>query len=937
MIRFVLNKIKNKKWMNICLLLGIILFIGMACLNPMYQDAALQKMLIGSFEDSYAETHIYPATCSAGVRYVYADGFHTEDFDSVSDIPDKLEKEFGLKVEKKILVEETTYITSKPEPNRDDDDDMKKIKLAYGTGQKDHIQMVDGAAFSEEYEKDGTVSCIVSEKTMAYMELLLGDVLSCRDLTDENGNQLKLKVVGVFKEKEGDNYWVRRPGEFDKELFIDEKLFHSIMGRYKEDNIKIESSAYVIFDYSAMDYRQADHYIKLAEEYGSKYNSAKNCLIRFEFTTLLDNFRNNAGKVKMIIWILQIPVLVLLLVFIGSVSKKTLELEENEISMLKSRGASRFQIISIYLLQSGLLSLAGILAGIPFAMVLCKAIGASNSFMEFVSRRNLDIRLTSTVFIYAALAAVITCLFMTLPAVSYSRLSIVEHKRKNYKAVFTAGVQILSGIGLFILSIYEWKNFSGQKDMLAEKVTKGEMVDPVLFLSSSLFILGTAILLILLVSVLIKVIYITMGKRMNPALYASFLQIIRGKGKHQVISVFLIITVALGIYNSNMARSINQNEEDGIQYLCGADMVLKEEWTNNRTAVMWNPSIQLKYTEPDFGKYDELMKQSESITKVIIDENAMIRQDDSTYSNVRLMGIHTKEFGKTAWMKEGLLDAHWYEYLNLISQNPKAVLVSSNMKGPLKLDIGSKIKYQRKNMMDQNIGEAEGIVYGFVDYWPGYDSKTLADKTKGDHYLIVANYSQVESEFDMSPYEVWIKTKGSTDYIYDFMDQSQSRFESVSDRILSTDKVKNDPVFQATNGLLTISFIMILVLCAVGFLIYWILSIKSRELTFGIYRAMGVSMKEILIMLINEQVLCSMISLVIGVFIGIAASKMYIPLVQISYSTSAGTLPVTIINRMSDVIRIACLTGGMVLSGIMILGVILKKLKITQALKLGED
>ena len=44
---------------------------------------------------------------------------------------------------------------------------------------------------------------------------------------------------------------------------------------------------------------------------------------------------------------------------------------------------------------------------------------------------------------------------------------------------------------------------------------------------------------------------------------------------------------------------------------------------------------------------------------------------------------------------------------------------------------------------------------------------------------------------------------------------------------------KNDPVLQGTNGILTVGFIVVLLLCTVGFLIYWILSIQSRALLFA--------------------------------------------------------------------------------------------------------
>ena len=45
MLRFIKQKLLHKKWMVISLLIGNLLLIAIACSNPMYQGAALQKTL----------------------------------------------------------------------------------------------------------------------------------------------------------------------------------------------------------------------------------------------------------------------------------------------------------------------------------------------------------------------------------------------------------------------------------------------------------------------------------------------------------------------------------------------------------------------------------------------------------------------------------------------------------------------------------------------------------------------------------------------------------------------------------------------------------------------------------------------------------------------------------------------------------------------------
>jgi putative ABC transport system permease protein len=150
-------------------------------------------------------------------------------------------------------------------------------------------------------------------------------------------------------------------------------------------------------------------------------------------------------------------------------------------------------------------------------------------------------------------------------------------------------------------------------------------------------------------------------------------------------------------------------------------------------------------------------------------------------------------------------------------------------------------------------------------------------------------------------------------------------------------ELKNESVFQGTNGVLTISFIVVLLLCATGFLIYWILSIQSRTLQFGIFRAMGMSQREVLTMLVVEQIFISGTSIGGGVLVGRLVSKFFVPLIQIAYSTADRVLPLDIIDAAGDYLRLGFVIGLMIVVCMIVLGVLISKIKITQALKLGED
>ena len=119
--------------------------------------------------------------------------------------------------------------------------------------------------------------------------------------------------------------------------------------------------------------------------------------------------------------------------------------------------------------------------------------------------------------------------------------------------------------------------------------------------------------------------------------------------------------------------------------------------------------------------------------------------------------------------------------------------------------------------------------------------------TEQEKYLIVANYATVVEKFGMTPYSVWMSlSKGKTDLTDTQSEKVQSEiYRNITSAQQLIDENKNSATVQITNGMFTLSFILSLIVCSVGFLLYWVMTLKQRELQFGIYRALGMRMREV--------------------------------------------------------------------------------------------
>ena len=933
MFRFVLRKMISKKWMILALLIGNILLMSITAANAMYGKAVLQRTLTRNLGETLTEENVHPGTITIQAGSTAA---RNHLIYQTSGIVDNIPETFGIPEEltvKQIFVGPTAMKTE-----MDSEESMGTlIQLGYMSNLEDHIELVAGRLYEKTPDADGVVDIMVSERGMVSLRLVLDQVVTVPRLTDANGEPLRLRVCGVFRNSsDEDAYWVRSPGVYKQECFVPEAVFTQLFSK-EFSEVKMSGRFDVLLDYTAMQAQQASYYLKATGQYSEFFSQLPGHSYEDTFSQVLTDYAQTAPKVEVTLWVLQIPVFMLLAAFIFMVSQKMLEMERDEIAVLKSRGASKKQILLTYLLQSGILAILGVVLGIPAGVFLVQVLGSANAFLEFVQRTALPVRLDGAVFAFTAAAALLAVAAMVLPVFGYAKTTIVDHKQKKHRRSQTPLWQKLClDLLILVVSLYALYSYNGQKEILAQRVMEGQPLDPLLYISSSLFMISAGLLVLRILPAITFAVFRLFKKWWSPSLYTAFLQVIRTRRSQNFIVVFLTVTIALGVFNAQAARTINANNEENIRYRIGADIVLQEQWQDNSAQVEKDPQLELVYQEPDFAKYEQLRGVA-SATKVLRVQNAMTRVQGGAIRNLQVMGIHTKSFGETAWFRDGLLSNHFYDYLNAMAKNPGAVLLSRNFQTEHGYKLGDTISYATSDGKS-----TRGYVCGFVDYWPGFQPVTYSKDTDGvykqtSQYLVIANLSQLQADWGLMPYEVWIKAEASTQFIYDFAEAQDLRFEAFEDADAQTVAMKKDPVIQGTNGILTVGFAVVLLLCCVGFLIYWIVSIRVRQLQFGIYRAMGMTMRELVAMLLCEQVFVSGTSIAAGVGVGLLTSKLYMPLIQMGYAAYDNTLPMQLISKTSDVVQLLAVALSVILVCMAILGWLLSKMKIAQVLKLGED
>lgn len=932
--------------MVLCLLVGFLMAAGMMSAVPIYMDASLQRMLVKDMEAYQLSTGGFPGvyavskTLGAGVGTA-------EQRALIDELPAQVRERVGavripVGSSKTVVYDNLQYLINGTNKGVAA---STRAKLAAMTGFSDHVTIKEGRMFcAGGIAEDGVYEVVASDAALKSLEAVLNNEYEVRSV-DTGREPIRVRIVGVYEQSDpNDIYWSETADRYVNALITDygcfsERLLGSGCARLTDILISYALS------YQSMDMNDLPSVTAaLADDFS--YYAELGYTFEMGIYDILTEYAAEAQKLTGILWTLQIPTMVMIAFYLFMVSRLNVEQEKNEIAVFKSRGASAKQIFFLYAAESGILGLVTLIAAPMIGLLFCRFLGVSNGFLEFVNRTGIAAKITGTAVLYALLAVAVFFLATMIPILPASKLSIVEYKQSRAKVAKIALWEkccadlLLIAAGIVFYGIYT------ANEVVSEEST-GE-INPLFFIFSTCLIMGLGLLFLRIYPYLLRGLYMIFRPLWSPAQYMALTSVSVQGGKVRFLMLFLIVTFSLGIFSANTARTINSQKEDRIRYATGADIRLKEYWLESTTS---DASMTVTgYIERDFSRFEELAGV-ESATRVLINNSAKVTVGKTTENNVTLMAVEPYKFAHTAWFRGDLLPVHWWSYCAALQEYPAGVLVSRALAEEYELELGDVIEAKWSGN-----DKVSATVTAIVDYWPGInpnepnrgaaedERRAEREETEPtDPYavkrFIVMNYNYIYNLTDIEPYEVWLKlSDGATsEALYRDISEKRLPIESISDASQLLIAEKNEPQLQGMNGALTMSFLIIMVMTVIGFLIYWILSIRSRTLQFGILRAMGVTFREIIGMIGYEQLLVSGASIAMSFLIGGAVSDLFVPLFRSMYRPADQVPPFRVAAAQSDYLKLYLLIVLMLGGGFAILGRLIKKININKALKLGED
>ena len=946
MLAISIGKIIKNKGLFLCLFLACVFSVALFASIPVYENAINKRMLqreLSEFETQRLRPPIVHNISFQGMILAQYMGGSTDALDSF--VHNEITPRFLLPITEKRLTLSGANVMLMHVSPYGEMANVARSSMVYTRGFFEHVELVAGRFPVQNSDLD-VIEVVVSEIAAVAMPIMLDSMYALNlsraaETVNTPDGYVRVRVVGVVREQDpNDLFWRIRPLSARNMYTTHEAFINTFLVGADSNFIANWESA---LDHTAIEPDNVLHVLEVLGDGG--HGSITNLPI-------LRRAIVREAELGPFLWVLQTPILALLIFFIIMLSGLVLEHDKIEIALLYSRGAGKGRIFVMYALQMAAIAIFGLAVGIPLSLLLCLVLGSSAGFLEFAGRAPLDVAVTTAVIRYAVAGAGLFVVSILVPILLSPATGIVTQRRakvkRDTKPFFERYCLDVILLGISIYGYFSYQNLT-QLISEADFAVPHYSIDPLIFLVATFFFVGSAMFFTRLYPYIIRLLFGVGRSFWSAPIYAS-LSAARSRPRSRYIMLFIIMTTSIGLFASAAARTINQNELDRAMYNIGADLVIEERWSFvdpdptfcPETGLHIRPPDQyLFFIEPPFERFGEANGVS-AMTKVYRNDRTVVRTlmqaatlhremiRPVAVRDVNIMAIYPDEFAQVAWWRSDLFDYHFYHKMNAMSLNPNVVLLSRGLMERLRVAHGDEVRVTWAN----NTHEAVLYVYDAVDFFPTFHP--IAQNGSEQH-LIVMNLELVRAEFRIEPYEIWIaKESGASAYniIESYLDSgiSLQRTRNASTLLAA---VRNDPIILSMNGFLTLSFMMILAITLVSFLVFWTFELQSRRLQISIMRSMGMSRGDVSVMLLWEQVLISLLPLIVGFVLGEVGSSLFVPMFELNSDSAA--IPFKVFRQAGDSLLVGAIISGSILVAIAMLWYMVAKINVSQTLKLGEE
>lgn len=553
-----------------------------------------------------------------------------------------------------------------PPPNSD----LRRVFFGAVRGLEERVNLVAGEWPGQRVvsgQAEPIIEVVVLEDAAAKFGLAPGVVVKAVPYWDDRFASVAVRVTGVIRPTDpGAIFWrvhdegfgVRTTSFTFASFFVSEDVLVAGLGSYLP---KMGAGYYWLLD-TDIDRIHAVDVAPLQRSLASANTELKANADGYRQTTslpeVLDRFGTRLFFNRLPMFVVLILIVLVVIYYVITIASLLIDAQRSEIGLMRSRGATSRQIVSVYAVEAVFLSVLALALGPLLALAGVGLIGVVPLFSGLNDGDLLPVRLTWSVYRMAGIGALLGLLALLIPSLRAARVGLLQYRQGSARPPRLPAFQryyldlALMGIVLFFF----WQ-LSKQGSFIAVRLLGDVAVDQLVLAVPAMFLVAAGVVLLRIFPPAMDWLGRLLSSRWlsgiaSPALVLGLWQMARNPAHHARLSLLLILTAGLGVFAASFGGTLERSFSERVHYESGSDIRVVG-FSQLRRGGMVEPMSELRAVD-GVAVASPVFRNTASITS------------QSSAGFVHVLGVDPNTFEEVAWSRPDFFSGSFADSLAAI-------------------------------------------------------------------------------------------------------------------------------------------------------------------------------------------------------------------------------------------------------------------------------
>ena len=473
----------------------------------------------------------------------------------------------------------------------------------------DHVTLQPGGRASGDgyvNSPDGlpTIEAVVPLEAAKDLGAEVGDRLAAVPYWSDSSPFIHVLITGTFtRNNPDDEFWYLNDKIFNAAtarsfqtlpFYLTERAYYEVLG----DTFRQLDSVFswlLMMDVGTLNARNATF---ARQSINAMEDRLSTNLFSYRQITELDDslFRYDVRLFfsKLPMFVILILISVVILYYVITLSSLVVEQQRGEIVLLKSRGSSAAQVLSVYVLEGVTIAVLAIVVAPLLAAAMISLLGVTPAFSDLSGGELLSVSLSPGAYAMSGLGGLLSFAALMVPAVHASRMSVTTFRHQSARPYAQPFYQrYYLDILLLIVGALLLRQLSEQGSVVAVGVFGEVATDQLLLAVPAVVLVASALVLLRLFPLFMRVSSAMLSSFLSAGLVLGIWQMARNPTHYARLSLMLILMAGLGIFAASFGGTLQRSFTERALYSTGTDVRLVGALLNTRgTSVSMRDSYQ---------------------------------------------------------------------------------------------------------------------------------------------------------------------------------------------------------------------------------------------------------------------------------------------------------------------------------------------------------